>query len=110
MRWCWKNSSSRRTESHDPQKRGRHVSDCQGEHLSSIAIPEPGTHIPNFRVLGVRVDAVQIPDAIKVLESWFEDRGPARYVAVTGMHGVSVSREDAAFLNPGFQHLDGVGN
>jgi len=65
--------------------------------LSSIAIPEPGTHIPNFRVLGVRVDAVQIPEAIKVLESWIEERGPARYVAVTGMHGVSVSREDAAF-------------
>jgi N-acetylglucosaminyldiphosphoundecaprenol N-acetyl-beta-D-mannosaminyltransferase len=65
--------------------------------LSSIAIPEPGTRIPNFRVLGVRVDAVQIPEAIKVLESWIEERGPARYVAVTGMHGVSVSREDAAF-------------
>lgn len=65
--------------------------------MSSIAIPEPGTHIPNFRVLGVRVDAVQIPEAIKVLESWIEERGPARYVAVTGMHGVSVSREDAAF-------------
>jgi N-acetylglucosaminyldiphosphoundecaprenol N-acetyl-beta-D-mannosaminyltransferase len=67
--------------------------------LSSIAIPEPGTHIPNFRVLGVRVDAVQIPEAIKVLESWIEERGPARYVAVTGMHGVSVSREDAAFAD-----------
>jgi N-acetylglucosaminyldiphosphoundecaprenol N-acetyl-beta-D-mannosaminyltransferase len=48
-------------------------------------------------VLGVRVDAVQIPDAIKVLESWIQERGPARYVAVTGMHGVSVSREDAEF-------------
>ena len=48
-------------------------------------------------MLGVRVDAVQIPEAIKVLESWIEERGPARYVAVTGMHGVSVSREDAAF-------------
>jgi N-acetylglucosaminyldiphosphoundecaprenol N-acetyl-beta-D-mannosaminyltransferase len=65
--------------------------------LSAVAVPEPGTQIPNFLVLGVRVDAVQIPDAIKVLESWIEERGPARYVAVTGMHGVSVSREDAEF-------------
>ena len=48
-------------------------------------------------MLGVRVDAVQIPQAITVLESWIEERGPARYVAVTGMHGISVSREDAAF-------------
>lgn len=53
--------------------------------------------IPSYRVLKVRVDAVQIPDAIKILESWIEERGPARYVAVTGMHGVSVSREDAEF-------------
>ena len=50
-------------------------------------------------MLGVRVDAVQIPEAIKVVESWIEERGPARYVAVTGMHGVSVSREDAAFAD-----------
>jgi len=53
--------------------------------------------VPSYRVLGVRVDAVQIPDAIKVLESWIEERGPARYVAVTGMHGVSISREEPEF-------------
>jgi N-acetylglucosaminyldiphosphoundecaprenol N-acetyl-beta-D-mannosaminyltransferase len=74
-----------------------YVFEPQGEHLSAVAIPQPGTQIPNFRVLGVRVDAVQIPDAIKILETWIEERGPARYVAVTGMHGVSVSREDAEF-------------
>lgn len=67
------------------------------EQLSAVATPELGAEIPNFRVLGIRVDAVQIPDAIKLLESWIEERGPARYVAVTGMHGVSVSREDAEF-------------
>jgi N-acetylglucosaminyldiphosphoundecaprenol N-acetyl-beta-D-mannosaminyltransferase len=65
--------------------------------LSTVAIADQPLTIPNYRVLGVRVDAVQIPDAIKVLESWIEERGPARYVAVTGMHGVSVSREDAEF-------------
>ena len=65
--------------------------------MSTVAIADQPLTIPNYRVLGVRVDAVQIPDAIKVLESWIEERGPARYVAVTGMHGVSVSREDAEF-------------
>ena len=67
--------------------------------MSSIAIADAQLTIPNYQVLGVRVDAVQIPDAIKVLESWIEERGPARYVAVTGMHGVSVSRDDAEFAS-----------
>jgi len=53
--------------------------------------------IPSFRVLGVRVDAVQIPDIIRVVEQWIQKRGPAQYIAVTGMHGVSESREDAKF-------------
>lgn len=65
--------------------------------MSTVAIANPQLTIPSYRVLDVRVDAVQIPDAIKILESWIQERGPARYVAVTGMHGVSVSREDAEF-------------
>jgi N-acetylglucosaminyldiphosphoundecaprenol N-acetyl-beta-D-mannosaminyltransferase len=65
--------------------------------VSTVAIANPQLTIPSYRVLDVRVDAVQIPDAIKILESWIQERGPARYVAVTGMHGVSVSREDAEF-------------
>src|SRR5579863_6526439 len=55
------------------------------------------TEIPSYRVLGVRVNEVQIPDAIAVLESWIHERGPARYVAVTGMHGVSEARENSHF-------------
>jgi N-acetylglucosaminyldiphosphoundecaprenol N-acetyl-beta-D-mannosaminyltransferase len=50
-----------------------------------------------FQVLGVPVDAVQIPDAIARMEGWIAARGPSRYVAVTGMHGVSESRHDPAF-------------
>jgi N-acetylglucosaminyldiphosphoundecaprenol N-acetyl-beta-D-mannosaminyltransferase len=65
--------------------------------LSAFVLSGQETPISNFRVLGVRVDAVQIPDAIRILESWIQEHGPARYVAVTGMHGVSVSREDAEF-------------
>jgi N-acetylglucosaminyldiphosphoundecaprenol N-acetyl-beta-D-mannosaminyltransferase len=65
--------------------------------VSTIAIANAQVKIPSYRVLDVRVDAVQIPDAIQIVERWIEERGPARYVAVTGMHGVSVSREDAEF-------------
>lgn len=67
--------------------------------MSTLAISNAQVKIPSYRVLDVRVDAVQIPDAIKIIESWIDERGPAKYVAVTGMHGVSVSREDAEFGN-----------
>lgn len=53
--------------------------------------------IPSFRVLDVRINSVQIPEIVEILEHWIEDRSRTRYVAVTGMHGVSVSREDADF-------------
>ncbi len=52
---------------------------------------------PSFRVLGVRVNAVQIPDVIRQMRAWIEARGAARYVAVTGMHGVSEAQRDASF-------------
>ncbi len=49
----------------------------------------------SYKVLGVRVDAVQIPQVIEQVERWIEERGPSRYVAVTGMHGISESRRNA---------------
>jgi N-acetylglucosaminyldiphosphoundecaprenol N-acetyl-beta-D-mannosaminyltransferase len=53
--------------------------------------------ISSFRVLGVRVDGVQIPDTIQIIESWIRDSDCSRYVAVTGMHGVSEAQRDPAF-------------
>lgn len=50
-----------------------------------------------YRVLGVRVHAVQIPDVIDIMESWVLGPRSSRYIAVTGMHGVSVARRDADF-------------
>jgi N-acetylglucosaminyldiphosphoundecaprenol N-acetyl-beta-D-mannosaminyltransferase len=55
------------------------------------------TETPKFKVLGVRVDAVQIPDAVRILEQWIADRSGSRYVAVTGMHGISESLVDQPF-------------
>lgn len=45
-----------------------------------------------FKVLGVRVNAVQIPDAIARIEGWIRTRHRLRYVAVTGMRGVTEAR------------------
>jgi N-acetylglucosaminyldiphosphoundecaprenol N-acetyl-beta-D-mannosaminyltransferase len=55
------------------------------------------TEPASFKVLGVRVDAVQIPDAVRILEQWIAARTGSRYVAVTGMHGVSESLVDKPF-------------
>jgi N-acetylglucosaminyldiphosphoundecaprenol N-acetyl-beta-D-mannosaminyltransferase len=50
-----------------------------------------------YRVLGVPVDAVQIPDTIARMKGWIAARDGSRFVAVTGMHGISESRHDATF-------------
>jgi N-acetylglucosaminyldiphosphoundecaprenol N-acetyl-beta-D-mannosaminyltransferase len=56
----------------------------------------------SFRVLGVRVDAVQIPEVISRITGWIEERCAGNYIAVTGMHGVveaQQNRELNAILN-----------
>ncbi|MBI3610274.1 MAG: glycosyltransferase, partial [Nitrospirae bacterium] len=53
----------------------------------------------SFRVLGVRVDAVQIGGVVVQMEHWIEERGGGRFVAVTGMHGVVEAQHDSTFKN-----------
>jgi N-acetylglucosaminyldiphosphoundecaprenol N-acetyl-beta-D-mannosaminyltransferase len=53
--------------------------------------------LKSFRALGIRVDAVQIPDAIARLEDWIREPNGTRYVAVTGMHGVTEALDDCHF-------------
>jgi N-acetylglucosaminyldiphosphoundecaprenol N-acetyl-beta-D-mannosaminyltransferase len=52
---------------------------------------------PSFRVLGVPVHAVQIPDVISRVKHWIECGTTAHYIAVTGMHGISESWTDDGF-------------
>ncbi len=54
---------------------------------------------PSFRVLGVRIHAVQIADTIEQIEQWIAARGAGHYVAFTGMHGVTEARRDLDFRN-----------
>jgi N-acetylglucosaminyldiphosphoundecaprenol N-acetyl-beta-D-mannosaminyltransferase len=60
--------------------------------------PATSQETARFPVLGVGVNAVQIPQVIQILERWIAERKAARYVAVTGMHGVSEAQHDAYFL------------
>jgi len=53
--------------------------------------------VPNFKVLGVHVDAVQIPGVISLMERWIQERAAPHYIAVTGMHGIAEAREAPAF-------------
>src|SRR5215472_8691698 len=52
--------------------------------------------LPSFRVLGVRVHALQIPETVAQVEEWIGQRQPERFVSFSGMHGVSESIRDAS--------------
>lgn len=60
---------------------------------------------PNYNVLGVRIDAVQIPDVISQMESWIQDPSGSNFIAVTGMHGTTEAQRD-----PSFKHILNTAN
>lgn len=71
----------------------------QTEHPSPLFLPRSGVesqvHLPSFKMLGVRVHAVQMPDVVERLRLWIDARQAiTRFVAVTGMHGIAESRQD----------------
>jgi N-acetylglucosaminyldiphosphoundecaprenol N-acetyl-beta-D-mannosaminyltransferase len=51
----------------------------------------------SFRILGVRVDAIQLPETVAAMERWIGEGRTGRYIAVTGMHGLTETRQDAHF-------------
>jgi N-acetylglucosaminyldiphosphoundecaprenol N-acetyl-beta-D-mannosaminyltransferase len=64
-------------------------------HCKSENQPLPATK--SFRVLSIRVDAVQSPDVIARMEDWIARRENCRYITVTGMHGVTEAQHDEKF-------------
>jgi N-acetylglucosaminyldiphosphoundecaprenol N-acetyl-beta-D-mannosaminyltransferase len=52
---------------------------------------------PGFRVLGVRVNAVQIPQVVALMENWIATGKTGRYIAVTDMHSISEARTNGQF-------------
>lgn len=65
----------------------------QIELMTSSSPPLPDS----FKVLGVRVDAVQIPGVISQMSRWIEERQVGNYIAVTGMHGVMEAQNSEQF-------------
>ncbi|HKQ86341.1 MAG TPA: WecB/TagA/CpsF family glycosyltransferase [Candidatus Acidoferrales bacterium] len=53
-----------------------------------------------FKILGVGVSPVQIPQVVSQIEWWIQKRERCRYIAVTGMHGVTEAQHD-----PRFRHI-----
>ena len=51
----------------------------------------------SFTVLGVRVDAVQIPDVVARMEEWIRHGNGCRYIAVTDMHSLMQAQHAASF-------------
>jgi exopolysaccharide biosynthesis WecB/TagA/CpsF family protein len=72
---------------------------------SSGATKMPSKHHPEgfpklhetFDVLGVQVNAIQIPDVIDVMKKCIKERKRCHSIAVTGMHGVMEAQHDRAF-------------
>jgi len=54
-------------------------------------------NLQSFRVLGVRVDAAQIPDVIELMERWIGARSACHLIAFTGMHGITETQYDPSF-------------
>src|SRR6476620_7562858 len=48
----------------------------------------------SFRVLGVRVNAVQIADVVEQMKVWIQKQDAGHFIAVTGMHGVTEAQRD----------------
>ena len=65
--------------------------------MHSAAVLQGILLTPSYKVLGVPVHCLQIPDVIHEMESWIERRDQTHYIAITGMHGVSESRHDLRF-------------
>ena len=59
-----------------------------------IARDEP---TPRIYLLGIQVHMVQIPDVVRQMEQWITEGRRSRFIAVTGMHGLTEAQSDPSF-------------
>ena len=52
---------------------------------------------PRFSVLGVGVEAVQIPEVVAQMEEWIKEKAACHSIAATGMHGIVEAQRDSSF-------------
>jgi N-acetylglucosaminyldiphosphoundecaprenol N-acetyl-beta-D-mannosaminyltransferase len=50
-----------------------------------------------FRVLGVRIEAIDLPNVVATMEQWIAENARCHVIAVTGMHGVMEAQHDPGF-------------
>ncbi len=62
-----------------------------------VGIRSPSAY-PSYTTLGIRVDAVQIPDVVRTMQDWISERRALRFIAATGMHGVTEAQKDEHLL------------
>ena len=60
-------------------------------------LAEGVTAIPEFKILGVRVHAIQIPEVVSWMESVIGARAGGKFLAATGMHGITEALHDPQF-------------
>jgi N-acetylglucosaminyldiphosphoundecaprenol N-acetyl-beta-D-mannosaminyltransferase len=65
--------------------------------MTATEFSGPSVQIPSFSVLGVRIDAVQIPDVIGRFEAWIRERHGSRFVAVCNVHMVMEAQNASCF-------------
>lgn len=53
--------------------------------------------LPTLRVLGTRVNPVQMSDALSLIEGWIQERGQSRFIVASGMHAVMEARRNPVF-------------
>jgi len=53
--------------------------------------------VPSFRILGVRVNPLEIPDVMSVMEQWIADKDKHHYIVASGMHGIMEAQKNAQF-------------
>jgi N-acetylglucosaminyldiphosphoundecaprenol N-acetyl-beta-D-mannosaminyltransferase len=60
-----------------------------------LVIPESGeVTIPSFSVLGIQIHAVQIPEALLIVDHWIREHKSVHCIAQVGMHGSAESIEN----------------
>jgi N-acetylglucosaminyldiphosphoundecaprenol N-acetyl-beta-D-mannosaminyltransferase len=65
--------------------------------LRQEAVPGTAVRARSFRVLGVRIDALQIPEVIEKLEEWIRERRRSHFVALANVNNVMEARKDPGF-------------
>lgn len=60
-------------------------------------LPGAPVRARSFMVLGVRIDALQIPEVIEKLEEWIRERRRSHFVALTNVSSVMETRNDSYF-------------